>query len=579
MSRAPIRIRTFILGTVLVLLLAPTLAGAAAWVIERDHQQATVQQRRNTALGYLTSHRIEIKDPDSVQGFARLLNRLDMLAQVIVVSSSPPGKSQLYLSPALNLGPPPEKQQAGEAGNAKARLARATPANAPAATTASWTDTRHVIATGNPKSRATLVVDLYHRHASRSARAVAASSPGCSCSFSGLAVTLWLARRWMVAPLARLSTEVDKVAGGDLTIAVPRSRIGEIANIAQAVEGMTDALGEIAQRRAEADEARGFLVTSIAHDLRTPLFALRGHLQAIGSQLGDPTVHLERAEARADALERLIGNLFAYVRDDYAQPAPRLEAAPLAEMVREVTAGLEHAARLRDNAFVLDGDQALIVMVDRDRLKRALTNVLDNALRYSPPGAPIQLSWAAVDGSTVEVVAHDHGEESSPISSRTSSNPGSGEPRHPAAPTAAAGLASRLPNASSSTSTPSSQSTTTRPEARSSGSSSNEHRPSIEAADAALGYPGLPFWQAVCAARNFGERGSRPERASIFWLIIPPLPRPDRGSSVLRERMHPREQAPSPCAIAAAGLGALPGRNQMLTLNRCFLKERRARVE
>ena len=91
---------------------------------------------------------------------------------------------------------------------------------------------------------------------------------------------------------------------------------------------MTAALGETAQRRAEADEARRFLVTSIAHDLRTPLFALRGHLQAIGSRLGSPAVHLERAEARADALERLVGNLFAYTRDDYAQPAPRLEAVP-----------------------------------------------------------------------------------------------------------------------------------------------------------------------------------------------------------------------------------------------------------
>ena len=83
-----------------------------------------------------------------------------------------------------------------------------------------------------------------------------------------MAITIWLAGRWMVAPLTRLSAQVDKVAGGELTIAVPRSRIGEIANIAEAVEGMTAALDESAQRRAEADEARRFLVTSVAHDLR-----------------------------------------------------------------------------------------------------------------------------------------------------------------------------------------------------------------------------------------------------------------------------------------------------------------------
>jgi signal transduction histidine kinase len=213
----------------------------------------------------------------------------------------------------------------------------------------------------------------------------------------------------MVAPLARLSAQVDKVAGGDLSIAVPQSRIGEIANIAQAVDGMTTALGETEQNRSEADEARRFLVTSVAHDLRTPLFALRGHLQAIGSGLGDPRVHLERAEARADALERLIGNLFAFTRDDYAQPTLHLETAPLADLLEETSAGLAHAIRLGDNEVVFVGDQAINVIVDRDRFKRALTNVIENALRFSPRSAPIQLSWTVVDEANAEITVHDQG--------------------------------------------------------------------------------------------------------------------------------------------------------------------------
>ena len=284
-----------------------------------------------------------------------------------------------------------------------------TAAPAPAATNPTWADDHQLIPAATSRSRATLVADLYYPPASRATRALVALISGVTVLLAGLAVAVWLAGRWMVAPLARLSAQVDKVAGGDLTIAVPRSRIGEIANIAQAVEGLTDALGEAEQQRAEADEARRFLVTSIAHDLRTPLFALRGHLQAIGSRLGNPTVHLERAEARADALERLIGNLFAYTRDDYAQPAPQLEAAAVADLLEQVAAGLEHATRLGDNTFELEGDQTLGVIVDRDRLKRALTNILDNALRYSPPGASIHLSWAAADESTVEITVQDHG--------------------------------------------------------------------------------------------------------------------------------------------------------------------------
>jgi signal transduction histidine kinase len=394
MRQPPIRIRTFLLGTVLVLVLAPALAGGAAWFVERDHQQAASHRQLSAAVAYLVAHGTELKKPDQARGLARLLDRRGLLAQVVLVG--PSEKRQLFVSPALERGP------AGQ--SVKAASARA------AAITASWVDDRQLIPIVRPKSaQTTLVADLYYRPASRATRALVALLTGVVVLLTGLAVAIWLAGRWMVAPLARLSDQVDKVAGGDLTIAVPRSRIGEIANIAQAVEGMTAALSETAQQRAEADEARRFLVTSVAHDLRTPLFALRGHLQAIRTRLGDPAVHLARAEARADALERLVGNLFAYTRDDYTQPAPQLEPAPVAGLLEEVTAGLEHTARLRANTFDLEGDQALGVIVDRDRLKRALTNIIDNALRYSPPGAAIRLNWIALDQSTVQVTVQDRG--------------------------------------------------------------------------------------------------------------------------------------------------------------------------
>jgi methyl-accepting chemotaxis protein len=280
MRRPPIRIRTFILGTVLVLLVVPPLAGGAAWLIERDHQQAGARQRLNAAFAFLASHRAETQESAVVQEFARLLGQLDLLGQLVI--AGPGEKRQLYVSPSLT-----QAVQKVPASQAKARKSGTTAPTAAAGTPASWADVRRLIPVAASKARATpqatLVADLYYRPASRATRALLALISAVLVLLAGLAVAVWLAGRWMVTPLARLSAQVDKVAGGDLTIAVPRSRIGEIANIAQAVEGMTAALGETAQRRAEADEARRFLVTSIAHDLRTPLFALRGHLQAIGS--------------------------------------------------------------------------------------------------------------------------------------------------------------------------------------------------------------------------------------------------------------------------------------------------------
>jgi signal transduction histidine kinase len=403
MRRAPVRIRAFILGAIIGLLCLPPLAAAAGWQIERDHQRAGVQRRLNKAADYLASHGAAMREPATIQGFAGLLGRLGLLAQVVVATSSPPGKNLIYLSPPLTASAQKEAFRRKLAGrpdpSALGFAGKTPPANSE----------RRVIPIAGSDPPATAIADLYYAPSSRSSRALVALITGIVVLLAWLSVVIWLAGRWMVAPLARLSAQVDKVAGGDLTITVPRSRIGEIANISQAVEGMTVALVDTAQRRAEADEARRFLVTSIAHDLRTPLFALRGHLQAIGSRLGNPGVHLERAEARAEALEQLIGNLFAYTRDDYTQPAVKLESVPVAELLRDVTTGVEHAARLHGSTFELDGDDGVAIVVDRDRSRRALTNILDNALRYSPANTPIQVSWATRDASSVDLVVRDRG--------------------------------------------------------------------------------------------------------------------------------------------------------------------------
>jgi signal transduction histidine kinase len=387
MRRPPIRIRTFILGSLLVLMVVPAVAGGSAWLIERDREHANVHRKVSTAVAYLTAHRTTLRESATAQGFARLTEQLDLLAQLVLISKTPPGKDPIYTSPGLNRGSVGKQGKLPPGRDVDERLMPA----------------------GASKSTATLVADLFYRPPSRTTPALVGLVTGVIVFLALLALAVWLAGRWMVAPLAGLSAQVDKVAGGDLAIAVPPSRIGEVANIAQAIEGMAAALGESAERRAEADDARRFLVTGIAHDLRTPLFALRGHLQAIRSHLGDPAVHLARAEARADALERLIENLFAYTRDDYAQPALQIENVAIADVIQESAAGLDHAARVGDNALVLEGDRAIAVNVDRDRVKRALTNILDNALRYSPAGSPIHVEWSAVDNSTVHIVVRDHG--------------------------------------------------------------------------------------------------------------------------------------------------------------------------
>src|SRR4029077_1091475 len=122
--------------------------------------------------------------------------------------AKPGEKRLLYVSPALSA--PLQKQEARR--RAKAAQTGTRPGSASTETSASWTDDGgRLVPAGTRKSPATFSLDLFHRPASRATRALVALISGIIVLLAGLAVAVWLAGRWMVAPLARLSAQVDKV--------------------------------------------------------------------------------------------------------------------------------------------------------------------------------------------------------------------------------------------------------------------------------------------------------------------------------------------------------------------------------
>src|SRR5260370_35145716 len=99
-------------------------------------------------------------------------------------------------------------------------------------------------------------------------------------------------------------------------------------NVATAVAGMGARLAQTAEHDARLEAERRLLVSSIAHDLRTPLFALRGYLDAIATGIGNPQERLDRARAKAQQIDRLVTGLFDYARAGIAGRPP-LAAADL----------------------------------------------------------------------------------------------------------------------------------------------------------------------------------------------------------------------------------------------------------
>jgi signal transduction histidine kinase len=207
-----------------------------------------------------------------------------------------------------------------------------------------------------------------------------------------------LARRWVVRPLAALSEAVDAIAGGS---AFPRSRpsrVREIDELEGALAAMDESLHVAAERDLRREEERRFLVSSIAHDLRTPLFLLRGRLEALARGVGDARSNLRRAEAAGRLLDRLVGDLFAFSTLEYRGARPARERVDLADLFRQSAVGFGARAAEKDVAIRADGPE-VTTLADEQFLSRVVSNLLDNAVRHVPAGGDVELRWGRSSGS------------------------------------------------------------------------------------------------------------------------------------------------------------------------------------
>ncbi|HWH94327.1 MAG TPA: HAMP domain-containing sensor histidine kinase [Baekduia sp.] len=226
---------------------------------------------------------------------------------------------------------------------------------------------------------------LFVERPSAAVRVAATAIVGLMALALALVVGVVLLRRWVVAPLARLAADAERIAGGELDVSPVSSRTREVAEVGAALHGMADGLRGALAERESAEHQRRFLVSAIAHDLRTPLFTLRGSLEAIEHGIGDGD-QLRRAQDKATLLDRLVGDLFTFSRLEYAGPELERETLDVARLAHEaadtVDPGIVVVAP--DEAIALEGDHAVLV--------RVLVNLLDNAVRHARSRVELHVS-------------------------------------------------------------------------------------------------------------------------------------------------------------------------------------------
>ncbi|MGW6203488.1 sensor histidine kinase [Streptomyces sp. NPDC055089] len=215
------------------------------------------------------------------------------------------------------------------------------------------------------------------------------------------AAGLWVARSGL-RPVDELTEAVEHVARTeDLTVRIPVEGEDEIARLSRSFNSMTASLATSRDRQAQ-------LIADAGHELRTPLTSLRTNVELLArsDETGraippdDRRALMTSVKAQMTELASLIGDLQELARPDAADPGP-LQVIALHDIARTAL----DRARLRGPELTITAELApWYVRAEPAALERAVVNVLDNAVKFSPPGGTIDVVL-----HRGELTVRDHG--------------------------------------------------------------------------------------------------------------------------------------------------------------------------
>ena len=219
----------------------------------------------------------------------------------------------------------------------------------------------------------------------------------------GAALVAMLMARPVARDASKICDAAMRVADGDLGARTGVIRSDELGEAAAMFDKMVDRLDAIEQERA-------VMLSSISHDLRTPLAALRASVEAIRDGVApDPDAYLSGMERQIQALASLVEDLQLHSRivsGTIGMTRTRLDLTELADEAMETLRPLAESRRV---ALLLEADQRVTVDADASQLARVIRNLLENAIRHAPDDSVVLVQVASnPQRATLRVV--DEGE-------------------------------------------------------------------------------------------------------------------------------------------------------------------------
>jgi signal transduction histidine kinase len=205
---------------------------------------------------------------------------------------------------------------------------------------------------------------------------------------------------YLTNPLRQLERAVERFGHGDLSARAASARRDELGELARTFDTMADRIQMLvaAERR---------LLLDISHELRSPLARLRVAVEL--ARTGESReAALSRIEKEADRLNALVGSLLQVTRAEGDPASLARQPLRLDTLLEELIADASLEAQARGSGIRLTHAEPVTVQGDQELLRRAIENVLRNAIRYTPPQTTVEVS---LDGCAAHALLRirDHG--------------------------------------------------------------------------------------------------------------------------------------------------------------------------
>lgn len=220
-----------------------------------------------------------------------------------------------------------------------------------------------------------------------------------------LIIIIRFIKKKMLYPLGEFRKATDSISRQNFDFSVPYTPIKELNELSDAILIMQRTLKQSLDKQTQMEKERKIFISSIIHDLRTPLFSIRGYLEGIKKGIANTPDKLNRyidiSYDKANILNQLIDDLYTFTKVNYIGMTPKFDDIDLIHFVDNIVKGFHPLSSEKEitlkTDYIIDKDS--LVIGDKYLLSRALENIIGNAVRYTPNKGNILISVNRIDNN------------------------------------------------------------------------------------------------------------------------------------------------------------------------------------